>query len=97
MGNERQTTIDEFRGIKENHSREIIDGFTIEDMINRVVYWFFRYEGKRTVEGKDFSESDLKILEKRISMLRKMPLMFSWNCPDMGIECCCDIWVNVSQ
>ena len=57
--------------------------YTMETMVDRVVYWWFRYKGKRTEEGKDFDNSDLIELIHRLKLLHDQPELFRFNCPDM--------------
>lgn len=59
------------------------ESYTMETMVNRVIYWWTRYEGKRTEDGKDFSASDVRELENRLSILSMHPDKFRWNRPDM--------------
>ena len=47
--------------------------------IDRIIYMWRRYEGKRTKEGKCFSFSDIDELENRIGLYFKNPEFFDWN------------------
>lgn len=57
--------------------------YTMEDMVDRVVYWWIRYQGTRTEEGKDFSRTDVKGLSHRLNLLSTYPERFRFNKPDM--------------
>lgn len=58
--------------------------YTMEVMVDRVIYWWIRYKGTRTEDGKDFSKSDVRMLSRRLERLAKNPYGFRWNEPDMG-------------
>ena len=66
-------------------SKRYKDGYSMEEMIDRVVYWFFRYEGTRTEDGKEFIKSHLSILLSRLERLKDHPNEFKFNNPDMDI------------
>jgi len=57
--------------------------YTMETMVDRIVYWWFRYEGTRTEDGKDFSKSDIIELADRLEVLAKNPKKFKFNKPDI--------------
>ncbi len=67
-------------------SKKYKDGHTMEEMIDRVIYWWIRYKGTRTEDGKEFSKSDLDLLERRIAQLRLKPNSFKFSNPEMGVE-----------
>lgn len=52
--------------------------------IERIIYWFRRYKGTRTSEGKLFSFIDLNLLEHRIIEYLEHPDEFNFDNPDMG-------------
>ena len=62
------------------------DGYAMEEMVDRVVYWWFRYKGTRVEDGKEFSSSDMNILLARLQKLKDHPDRFKFNDPDMGIS-----------
>jgi len=49
--------------------------------IDRIVYIWARYSGKRTPDGKDYSKSDLNELIRRLEKFRDDPISF-----DEGFE-----------
>lgn len=57
--------------------------YTMETMVDRVIYWWVRYEGKRTEGGKEFSKSDIHELSDRLKYLAERPIAFKFNKPDM--------------
>ena len=57
--------------------------YTMEAMVNRVVYWWIRYEGKRTEDGKDFAKIEVHQLANRLKELSLHPEKFKFNKPDM--------------
>ena len=57
----------------------------IED-IQRIIYWWRRYMGKRVEGGKSYSFSDVDVLEKRINQYLKTPSKFNFDYPDMNID-----------
>ena len=65
----------------EGSDREL---YTMETMVDRVVYWWFRYQGKRTEEGKEFSKTDVRELSHRLNILSTFPERFKFNKPDMS-------------
>ena len=62
------------------------DGYTMEEMVMRVNYWWIRYQGTHTEEGKEFSKSDVKMLSSILNELAENPNTFQWSNPDMGVE-----------
>lgn len=55
--------------------------------ISRIIYWFRRYKGKRTLNNdKNFSFNDIELLEQRILSYLDKPHEFDFNKPDMEIE-----------
>ena len=62
--------------------------YTMEDMVNRVVYWWVRYEGRRTEDGKDFCKTDVRELSHRLNLLSTYLERFKFNKPDMDdVKC----------
>lgn len=59
--------------------------YTMEDMVDRVIYWWIRYEGKRTEDGKEFENMDLIKLIHRLKLLHDEPELFRFNHPDMEV------------
>jgi len=59
------------------------ESYTMEDMVGRVYYWWVRYEGSRTENGKDFSDMDLIELIHRLKELHDNPTFFKWDNPTM--------------
>ena len=59
------------------------DGYSLGEMIDRVIYWWARYEGKRTEDGKDYDLGELRDLISRLERLRKNPNKFKFSKPDM--------------
>jgi len=55
-----------------------------KEKIARIIYWWRRYEGKRTKKGKDYNFNDLDLLERRIDAYFKNPKKFVFNNPTMG-------------
>ncbi len=56
--------------------------YTINEMVDRVVYWWKRFEGTRTEDGKDYSRYDVEELSIRLKKLSKRPEDFNFNHPD---------------
>ena len=71
--------------------------YTMEDMVNRVVYWWARYEGKRTEDGKDFSTLDVKELAWRLKHLTSYPEDFRFNNPNMQVDTEDNAFVGVDE
>lgn len=67
---------------------QCVDGeaYTMEEMIERVYYWWVRYEGSRTEDGKEFCNMDLTELIHRLKLLHDEPEKFNFNKPDMEDE-----------
>ena len=61
------------------------ESYTMEDMVDRVYYWWVRYQGKRTDDGKEFGKMDVIELIHRLSLLHDDPSKFSFNKPDMDM------------
>ncbi len=57
--------------------------YTMEDMVNRVIYWWIRYKGTRTEDGKEFRKFDLIELIHRLKVLHDEPELFRFNNPNM--------------
>ncbi len=55
----------------------------MEDMVDRVVYWWVRYEGSHTEDGKEFSKGEVYGLANKLMNLSKNPDSFKFNKPDM--------------
>lgn len=75
--------------MNEQENKEAIkykDGYTMEEMIDRVVYWFFRYKGTHKFNGKEFSKNETELLSRRVKELAKNPDKFVFEHPDMGVE-----------
>ncbi len=70
-------------GLYEGADREL---YTMETMVDRVVYWWIRYQGKRTEDGKDFSKTDVRELSHRLNLLSTYPERFKFNKPDMELD-----------
>ncbi len=66
--------------------RKYDDGYTLDEMVERVVYWWRRYLGTRVEGGKEYSKSDIEILSRRVKKLSEKPDKFKFNHPDMGID-----------
>lgn len=66
------------------------DGYDMAEMVYRVVYWWARYQGLRTEDGKDYSKGDLKELIYRLNELHDNPDNFNFNHPDMNTDDYCD-------
>ena len=49
------------------------------DEINRIVYWWIRYEGIHCPKGKKFSKKDIAILIERLEIYNKHPEKFDWD------------------
>ena len=62
------------------------DEWTMEEMVDRVIYWWFRYKGRRTEDGKDLSKSDVYELKRRLEKLANFPERFKFNNPNMELN-----------
>lgn len=49
------------------------------DEIQRIVYYWARYEGTRTPKGKEFSKVDINELISRLEKYKQNPEKFDWN------------------
>ena len=67
--------------IKDKYTFEDIDNF--EEEIQRIIYWWRRYEGTRAQEGKDVENYELANLVDRINKYMKDPEKFNWDNPTM--------------
>ena len=55
-----------------------------EKKIERIIYWWRRYEGKRTKDGKVYDFKDIELLEMRIKEYLENPKGFDFDLPMMN-------------
>ena len=59
----------------------------MKEDLDRIIYWWRRYEGKRAkFGGKTYDFGDLDLLQKRFNEYYKNPDSFNFAKPDMGVE-----------
>jgi len=59
------------------------------EKINRIFYWWVRYEGTHCPEGKTFSKGDISELISRLERYKEHPEKFDWDkggVPEQGEE-----------